>query len=127
MKKDKIIYWTCTGLFAAFMLFSAIPDLLMSADAVKFIGDLGYPDYFIPFIGFAKILGSIAILIPGLNKLKEWAYAGLTFDLIGAVYSIIRTYGFDPGMLVMVLVFAALALSYRYNAKLHSARFKEVN
>jgi len=127
MKKDKIIYWSCTGLFAGFMLFSAIPDLLMAEDAVLFISDLGYPIYFIPFIGFAKLLGSIAILIPGLNKLKEWAYAGLTFDLIGAVYSILMTHGFDPGMLSMVLVFGVLAISYIYNTKLHGHKFKAVN
>ncbi len=127
MKKDKIIYWTCTGLFAAFMLFSAIPDLMMIEDAVKFVGHLGYPDYFVGFIGFAKLLGSIAILLPGLNKLKEWAYAGLTFDLIGAVYSIIKTDGFEPGMLVMLLVFGALTVSYIYNEKLHRNKFLAAN
>lgn len=119
MKKDKIIYWISTGLFAAFMLFSAIPDVMMAEDAQKFISALGYPLYFIPFIGVAKILGSIAILIPAFHKLKEWAYAGLTFDLLGAVYSILATQGFDPGMLVMVVVFAVLAISYRYNAKVY--------
>ncbi len=124
MKNEKIIYWSSTGLFAAFMLFSAIPDILMEKDAVQFIGQLGYPVYFIGFIGIAKLLGSIAILLPNLNKLKEWAYAGLTFDLIGAVYSIIMTAGFDSGMLVMVLVFGALAVSYIYNEKLHRSRFK---
>jgi hypothetical protein len=45
--------------------------------------------YFIPFIGVAKALGVIAILIPGFLRLKEWAYAGLLFDLIGAIYSMI--------------------------------------
>jgi uncharacterized membrane protein YphA (DoxX/SURF4 family) len=127
MKKEKIIYWSSTGLFAAFMLSSAIPDFLMVEHAKQFIGHLGYPMYFIPFIGFAKLLGSIAILIPGLNKLKEWAYAGLTFDLIGAVYSIIMNDGFDPGMFTMVLVFGVLAVSYIYNAKLHSGRFNIAN
>lgn len=126
MKKDKIIYWTSTGLFAAFMLFSAIPDLLMEENAVKFIGNLGYPAYFVPFLGFAKLLGSIAILLPNLNKVKEWAYAGLTFDLIGAVYSIVMTAGFDPGMLMMVLVFAALVVSYVYNEKMKTASLKVV-
>jgi hypothetical protein len=49
---------------------------------------VGVPLYLIPFIGIAKVLGVIAILIPGFPKLKEWAYAGLFFDLIGATYSI---------------------------------------
>src|SRR5688572_12245578 len=103
MKKTKIIYWTCTILFAGFMTFTAIPDILKAEEAVKFITDLGYPVYFIPFIGVAKLLGSIAILVPAFKKIKEWAYAGLFFDLIAAVYSNIMVHGFDPGMLSMIL------------------------
>jgi len=119
MKKDKIIYWSCTGLFSAFMLFSAIPDIFMLKPAQEFIGHLGYPMYFVPFIGVAKLLGAIAILLPRLNKLKEWAYAGLTFDLIGAVYSNIMTDGFDLGMLTLIPVFAVLMLSYWFNMKVN--------
>lgn len=77
MKKRNIAYWVVTALFSAFMIFSAVPDIMMVPDAMKFIGHLGYPDYFIPFIGVAKLLGSIAILIPGFPRIKEWAYAGL--------------------------------------------------
>ncbi len=119
MKKDKFIYWTCTGLFSAFMLFSAIPDIFQEKQAQEFIVNLGYPIYFIPFIGVAKLLGSIAILLPNLFKLKEWAYAGLTFDLIGAVYSNLMVYGFDPGMLTLLPVFAVLIISYLYNTKIN--------
>jgi hypothetical protein len=87
MKKTKIIYRVTTYLFAAFMLLSAIPDIMMSEDAIMYMTKLGYPRYFIPFIGVAKTLGVIAILIPGFPRIKEWAYAGLIFDLIGAAYS----------------------------------------
>ena len=76
MKRIKIIYWTVTILFAAFMIFTAIPDILMAPDAVTFMNQLGYPNYFIPFIGIAKVLGCIAILVPGFPRIKEWAYAG---------------------------------------------------
>ena len=48
---------------------------------------LGYPPYLLLFLGTAKILGVAAVLAPGLPRLKEWAFAGLTFDLIGALYS----------------------------------------
>jgi DoxX-like protein len=71
MKKIKIIYWIITGLFAAFMLFTAIPDIIMDPEAIKFMTALGYPLYFIPFIGVAKVLGAIAILIPGFPRIKE--------------------------------------------------------
>jgi hypothetical protein len=121
MKKIKIIYWTTTLLFALFMTFTAIPDILLADDAVAFITQLGYPVYFIPFIGVAKVLGSAAILIPNFKKIKEWAYAGLFFDLIGAVYSNIMANGFDPGMLSMILIFGVGITSYVYNQKYYGA------
>ena len=89
MKKTNTIYWILTGLFAGFMLFSAIPNIMVNEESVKFIGQLGYPKYFIPFIGVAKALGCIAIVIPGFARIKEWAYAGLFFDLIAAIYSLL--------------------------------------
>jgi hypothetical protein len=65
-------------------------------------------------------LGSLAILTPGLKKIKEWAYAGLIFDLIGAVYSNIMIDGFQPGLLVMIPVFIVAIVSYLYNEKLYN-------
>lgn len=112
MKKTKIFYWIVTGLFAAFMLFSSIPDIMMSPDAVIMITGLGYPKYLIPFLGVAKLLGVIVILLPGFPRLKEWAYAGLFFDLIGATYSVISTGGFQAPVLFMVLPTGFLFLSY---------------
>lgn len=119
MNRTKIIYWTCTILFAGFMLFSAIPDILVVDAAKEFLTHLGYPIYFIPFIGIAKALGCIAILIPGLRLIKEWAYAGLFFDLIGAVYSNIMVDGLQPGMAMMIPVFAIAITSYLWNQKLN--------
>ena len=112
MKKTKITYWIVTGIFAAFMLFSAIPDILLVPDAVMMITGLGYPKYIIPFLGVAKLLGVIAILIPGFPRIKEWAYAGLFFDLIGATYSAIAKEGFQLPMLFMILPIGFLFLSY---------------
>ncbi len=112
MKNTKLIYWIVTGLFSAFMLFSAIPDILSVPDAVTFMIHLGYPKYFIPFIGVAKLLGILAILVSGYPRIKEWAYAGLFFDLVGAIYSIIAVEGFKAGVLVMVLPIAFLFISY---------------
>ena len=112
MKKIKIAYWIVTGIFAAFMLFSAIPDILVVPDAVTMITGLGYPKYIIPFLGVAKLLGVIAILIPGFVRIKEWAYAGLFFDLIGATYSAIATAGFQLPILFMILPIGFLFLSY---------------
>ena len=119
MKKTKTLYWIITGLFSAFMLFSAVPDILVMPDAVTFMAHLGYPKYIIPFLGVAKLLGVIAILVPGFPRIKEWAYAGLFFDLAGAIYSIICTAGIDASMLFMVLPVIFGALSYIYYHKIY--------
>jgi len=115
-KTINILYWVFTILFAGLMTFSAIGGIGPSEDAVKMIHDgMGYPIYFIQFISIAKILGAIAILIPGLNRIKEWAYAGLFFDLIGATYSIIKVSPtFDPAMLGMLAWYVTGILSYYF-------------
>ena len=83
----KTAYWVFTGLLAAFMLLASIPDLLSVPEAVAIFVHLGYPTYLLPFLGMAKALGVLAIVVPGFPTLREWAYAGLTFDLTGALYS----------------------------------------
>jgi len=118
MKRTKTLYWVFTLLFSAAMIFTAVPDVLLSADAVTFMKDhLGFPNYFTFFIGVAKILGSLVILIPGLKTLKEWAYAGLVFDLAGAIYSVISVDGFQPQMLIMLIWFVLFVLSYVFYRK----------
>lgn len=113
MKKIKIFYWIFTGLFSAMMLAASIPDIISLPIAVEGMhGKLGYPIYFIPFIGIAKLLGVIAILIPGFQKIKEWAYAGLVFDLIGALYSIIAVGDPAGAWLPMFLPLSLAAGSY---------------
>jgi len=114
-KTTSILYWVFTIIFAGLMIFSAVGSLTANKDAVMLIHDaLGYPEYFIPFNGFTKLIGSIIILIPGLKIIKEWAYAGLFFDLIAAVYSFIAAPNipFDPGMLSMGIWILFGILSY---------------
>lgn len=115
-KTQHILYWICTILFVLLMLFSAVGGLQPSANAIKIMHDfLGYPVYFIQFLSIAKLLGCIAILIPGLNKIKEWAYAGLFFDLAGAIYSGIAAAGkFDPMMLTMLIWIVPGIFSYYF-------------
>lgn len=118
MKKTKIIYWVFTVIFAGFMLFSGVMNAIVTPDSVVLLTDqLGYPQYIIPFLGVAKILGAIAILIPGFPRLKEWAYAGLFFDLIGATYSAIAIAGFQTEHLGMLMFFVPGVLSYIYYHK----------
>ena len=120
MKKTKIIYWVFTILMALFILPGSVFNFLSTPQSVEVFRHLGYPDYLSPFLGVAKFLGVIAILIPGFPKIKEWAYAGLCFDLIGAAYS-----GFSSGDGAKALpIFIGLGIivgSYVY----HHKRLKE--
>jgi hypothetical protein len=124
MKKTNIIYWIFTGLFCFMMLGSAIPDILSVQVAVDGMhGELGYPLYFIPFIGTAKLLGVIALLVPGFPRIKEWAYAGLIFDLLGATYSIIAAGGTPVQYVPMMLPLTLGAFSYVfYHRRLRAKR-----
>lgn len=116
MKRINTFYWVINGLFAAFMIFSAIPDITMDPEAVKMIGgDLGYPDYFIPYIGYMKLIGSVLILLPFVPKnVKEWAYAGLFFDLISAFYSSVAVEGFSGPQAFFFLFLGVLFLAYYF-------------
>ncbi|MBC8033127.1 MAG: DoxX family protein [Chitinophagaceae bacterium] len=86
MKKINIAYWVFTGLFLAVMIMSAVTSFMPNPDADAFVKHLGVPGSIFKFLAVLKVLGAIALLIPGYPRLKEWAYAGFTFDLVGAVY-----------------------------------------
>ena len=117
MKKTKINYWIFTSLFAFIMLGSAIPDVFSVQMAVEGFTKMGFPVYLLPFIGIAKVLGVIAILIPGYPRLKEWAYAGLVFDLLGATYSIAASGQPTSNWIFMALPLALAAGSYKWYHK----------
>lgn len=113
MNKLNIIYWTSTTLFALFMGMTGVQNLLMTQGSIDLITtDLGFPQYIIPFLGLAKVAGSIGLLVPIPPRLREWCYAGLFFDFIGAVYSMLADNGFDPMMLTLLVPFALMGLSY---------------
>jgi uncharacterized membrane protein YphA (DoxX/SURF4 family) len=87
MKKDKILYWVFTVLLILLMLFSAISSFFPNPQGIEMMKHIGYPYSVLTLLSVAKILGVIVILIPGFSRLKEWAYAGFTFDLVGAVFA----------------------------------------
>ena len=86
-KSHKIIYWIATIWLALGMLSGGIFQLLQVKASVDGIMHLGYPAYFVSLLGVWKILGVIALLVPGYPVVKEWAYAGFFFAMSGAVIS----------------------------------------
>src|SRR5512134_193957 len=116
MKKSaKIIYWIATiwlslGMLATGMqqLFKVELEGALSPPGVYGITQLGYPIYLLTLLGVWKILGVIALLIPGFSLLKEWAYAGFFFLLTGALFSHIAVHHdakeLFPSFLLVVLL-----------------------
>jgi len=86
-KRNKIIYWVATILLALGMLGSGLQQIFRTKEMGDMLAHLGYPPYFMVILGVWKVLGVIAILIPGFKLLKEWAYAGLFFTMTGALIS----------------------------------------
>ncbi|GAA3407551.1 hypothetical protein GCM10020370_39360 [Paenibacillus hodogayensis] len=72
-----------------------------------------YPVYFLTIIGIWKVLGTIAILVPRFPRLKEWAYAGIFFGMIGAVasHAFVGDYGAYAYHIWSTLGHAILALA----------------
>ena len=123
LKTINIYYWIFTGLLTGMMLFSSIPNALATKDAVAFLnGHLHYPLYIIPFIGVAKLLGVIAILIPGFHRVKEWAYAGFAIDLTGAAYSGMGVGDPIAGWIPVYVLIIILVASYIFHYKRLKAR-----
>jgi len=80
-------YWVATILIAVNFAFGGFVYLTRSPEVVAGLAQLGYPAYITSILGFWKALGAIAIVIPRFALLKEWAYAGMFFNLTGAAAS----------------------------------------
>ena len=107
MKGRTIGYWICTVLIAFAFLSGGVVDVMRQPQALEGMTHLGYPAYLMIILGVWKILGGIAILLPRFPLLKEWAYAGMIFDLTGASASHIAV-GDDLRHILVPLVLAAL-------------------
>jgi len=86
-KKNLAIYWIATGLMSVGMMGSGLTQIAHAKEMIDLVVPLGYPLYILYIIGVWKILGVIAILVPGFKLLKEWAYAGFFFVMTGALIS----------------------------------------
>jgi uncharacterized membrane protein YphA (DoxX/SURF4 family) len=119
MNLKVIGYWVTTVFTALELLAGGATDLAHGRTALvlgESVGDvlahLGYPTYLLTILGVWKLLGGIAILVPGFPRLKEWAYAGAFFVYIGAVASgLIRGLD-DPGTYIWPpLIFGVITLA----------------
>ena len=83
----RIFYWLFTALLAAWLLAGGIFDSIHAPEALAILHKLGYPDYLGTILGACKLLAVAALLYPRTRLLREWAYAGIAFDALGAAFS----------------------------------------
>jgi len=122
MKKDKIIFWTTT--IIVFIMEGLIPAFTSQSELAKQgISHLGYPAYFGNALVVFKVLGALALVIPQVPKrLKEFAYAGFTFDFLFASISHFAVDGLNFQSFFPLIFLAILGCSYIYYHKLYSPK-----
>lgn len=123
-KTQKIIFWSAT--IFIFLFEGVMPALTSQSELAKEgIRHLGYPDYFGPVLTVFKVLGAIILIVPQAPKrLKEWAYAGFTFDFIFAFISHWAVDGLGVLTFFPLVILAILMVSYVYFHKLNSSAEK---
>jgi hypothetical protein len=117
MKRDKIIYWITTGLLSLSFLMSSFMYLSKNPELMTGFNQMGFPVFFVSILGVAKLLGALALVNPWWNKLKEWAYAGFTFTLAGAVWTHVATHTPFVAPLVFLVL---LVISYYFNRRVQA-------
>jgi len=81
MKNSTLAFWIPTAIVCFAFVGSGFANLLHSQHIAADMARLGYPAYFSTILGGWKVLGAVAIVVPRLPRLREWAYAGMIFDL----------------------------------------------
>jgi uncharacterized membrane protein YphA (DoxX/SURF4 family) len=110
MKIRPIAYWVTTALTAFVFLSGGATDLARPDFLMEGMAKVGYPPYFVLILGVWKVLGGIVVLTPGTPRLKEWAYAGMIFDLTGAAASHAAV-GDPVGKIVTPLIIAGIVMA----------------
>src|SRR3954462_5055408 len=82
-----IAYWATTGMIVFAMFSGGIAELTQRPETIDGMKQLGYPVYFVMILGVWKVLGSLVLLVPRFPRVKEWAYAGIFFNMTGAAIS----------------------------------------
>jgi hypothetical protein len=118
-KSIKITYWVLTVLLALAMAGDGFGGVTKQKAGIDVLNHLGYPVYFMVIMGFAKLLGVVAILQTKFKAIKEWAYAGFAFTFFGAIAS--RSFMGDaigeliPPMIMLVFLFATYYLWKKFD------------
>jgi hypothetical protein len=109
----KITYWVLNILFCLFHVTDAIGGLSKAKAGVDAMHAMGYPIYLMTFLSVLKLLGVVALLQDKFKTIKEWAFAGFAFTLIGAAVSHIAVHD-TPLFIIMPVVFLGILFALYY-------------
>jgi hypothetical protein len=112
-KTIKTAYWTLTGIFCAFHLMDAYGGLTKMKAGVDAMNLMGYPLYLMTFLSVAKLLGVMALLQNKFTTIKEWAFAGFAFTLMGAAVSHACVHD-QVAFIIMPVVFLVILFALYY-------------
>ena len=124
MKTNKTIFWIATTIIFLFEGLMPMGTLIFAPQyTTTGTQPLGYPDYFAVSLVIFKFSGALALIIPQIPaRIKEWAYAGLTYNLIFAVISHVAVDGWVGVSFFPLLIVGILAISYIYNGKIQHGK-----
>jgi hypothetical protein len=112
MNRRTIAFWVVTALVCFAFAFSGIANLAHFPNIARGMAHLGYPAYFSTILGVWKVLGALCVAAPGLSRPKEWAYAGMIFDLTGATISRVVVGDGAPGVIPPLIVASLVVASW---------------
>ncbi|UAY56427.1 DoxX family protein [Arachidicoccus terrestris] len=116
-KFKKITYWVATLWLSLGLVATGIVQIMHTADGVgggDMMTQLGYPIYLMTLLGVLKILATVVLLLPRLSLAKQWAYAGIFFLVVGAIYSHFAAGGGFVKILPALLMGLLMVISWRY-------------
>jgi hypothetical protein len=110
--KRTFFYWPATILLAAIYAITGVGNLIPFAHIAADMQRLGYPAYFMPFLGIWKLLAAGALVVPVFRKLRQFAYMGMVIDLTGAIYSRVAIHDTAVSVFVPVLILLLVVTSW---------------
>ncbi|CAA9315658.1 MAG: hypothetical protein AVDCRST_MAG56-6608 [uncultured Cytophagales bacterium] len=110
------LYRAVTVLFAALLLMAGITEAVAHESGKEIMRHLGYPEHVLHVIGVGKILAAVALVQRRFPTVREWAYAGVTFNLLGACVARAAA-GDSAGLILSPLIFLAVLFASYFLGK----------
>lgn len=112
---ERVIYWVSIALTLLFLVYFGIQDLQRSPAVTTAIQHLGYPWYFSYLLGAGKLLAAAVLVSPKTLLLREWAYAGISIELVSSFASHFFLADPWPLRIAPLVILAIVATAFRFD------------